>query len=147
MTVITWAPVRAPDRAIVASDDDVAPIGGVTGLVPNTTVMPCGTSGLVRYTAEKNTPSDWTVMVEVADPPGTMDRYEGEGVMAKSAVPAAIVTVRFALWVSEPLVPVICKLKVPVEAVGPADVIKLDDTPLPGGGVTGVGSVKTTLPG
>lgn len=38
-------------------------------------------------------------------------------------------------------------MKAPVEAVGPAERMRLDETPLPGGGVTGVGSVKAAPPG
>jgi hypothetical protein len=103
--------------------------------------MSSGAPELVRFTDEKNTPSDWTMMVEAADPPGGIDRYDGETVIAKSATPAAIVTSRSALRISEPLVPVTRNVNIPTEAPGPAEMIRVDDTPLPGGGVMGVGSV------
>jgi hypothetical protein len=91
----------------VRTDDVVAPIGGVTGFVPKSNVMPCGGSEIVRFTGEKNTPSDWTVIVELADPPGAIVRDDGEVVSVKSAKPAAMVTSRFTLWISGPLVPFI----------------------------------------
>jgi hypothetical protein len=49
-------------------------MGGVTGFVSNSSVIPSGAPELVRVTGEKNTPSDWTVTVEAAEPPGGMDR-------------------------------------------------------------------------
>jgi hypothetical protein len=122
-------------------------MGDVTGLVPNVNIMPSGAPELLRFTGEKNTPRDWTVIVEVADAPGGMDRYDGEAVIAKSATPAATVTSRSTLWVSMLLVPVTRNVKAPVDAVGPAEMIRVDATPLSGGGVMGVGSVKATPSG
>jgi hypothetical protein len=81
------------------------------------------------------------VIVEVADPPGEIDRYAGEAVIVKSATPAAIVTSRLVLWIVEPLFAATSNVNLPVEAPGPAEIIRVDDTPLPVGGVTGVGSV------
>jgi hypothetical protein len=48
----------APSTLAVAVDDVVPPIGGVTGFVSNSSVTPSGVPELVRFTGEKNTPSD-----------------------------------------------------------------------------------------
>ena len=101
---------------IVTADSAVQPIGGVTGFAAKSNDMPPGAPELPRFTGEKNTPSDWTAIVEVTDPPGGINRDEGEARIVKSATPAPMVTVRFTLWVSELLFPVTRKVNVPVEA-------------------------------
>jgi hypothetical protein len=42
----------------VRVDGTVPPIGGVTGFVPNSSVIPFGAPEVVRYTDEENTPTD-----------------------------------------------------------------------------------------
>jgi len=103
--VMVCFPSGAPDTLTVRTDDAVSPISGVTGFAPNTKAMPSGAPELVRLTGEKNTPSDSTIIFEAADALGGIDRYDGEATIAKSAAPAAIVTSRFNVCVSEPLVP------------------------------------------
>lgn len=49
-----------------------------------------------------------------------------------------------AVCVSEPLVPVTCRVKAPVDALELAAMVMVDDAVLPAGGVTGLAILKVT---
>jgi hypothetical protein len=93
------------------------PPGGITGFVAKEVVRPLGAPETVKSTGSENTPTDCTVTVEVADPPGVIDSDSGEVEIAKSLVPASICTDKSALRVIEPPVPITRNVKVPVEPV------------------------------
>lgn len=68
----------------------------------------------------------------------------GGAVVVVVAPPTVITMIMSTLWVSEPLEPVIRNVKVPVEAVGSALMVNVDEAELPDGGVIGLESEKVT---
>jgi len=65
-----------------------------------------------------------------------------------SVVPLAVMVIpTLALWLSEPLVPVIDKVKDPVEAEDDALTLSVEDAVEPDGGVTGPGRPIVIPPG
>ena len=51
------------------------------------------------------------------------------------------------MWLSDPLVPVTRSVKLPIEALTPALIVKVEVAVAPEGGVIGVGSEKATSVG
>ena len=111
---------------------DVAdpPDGGVTGVGLSVAVIPGG-AVVANPTALLNPLSDFTVIVEVPDPPRLIVKEDGDADIEKSGVTGAgTVTITVVEWLNESLVP--CTVTVYVPCTVPlGTVIKSVDDALP----------------
>jgi len=129
--------VEAP-TLIVRVDVAEPPAGGVTEAGLKVPVVPVGKPVIERLTAELKLFKDVIVMVEVPEPPGAIDRDEGEAPMEKSGA-AVTVSDIVVLCVRAPLVPVTVRVTVPVGVAAPTLIVRVDVAEPPAGGVTEVG--------
>jgi len=132
-------PVAAPAEAVNVNVDVALPFaGGVTGLVENAAVTPLGKPDALSVVAELKL--FWLVMVIVLVPfpPCAMVKEVGEAPIVKFGC-AAVFTVSeiVAVCTSDPEVPVIVTVAVPVVAVEEAVNVNVDDAVPFAGGVTG----------
>jgi len=138
--VIVAVPVVAVAEAVSVSVEVALPLaGGVTGFVENAAVTPVGKPVALSVVAELKL--FWLVMVTVLVPlpPCAMVSDEGEAPIVKLGC-AAVLTVRVMVvpCVSEPAVPVMVNVAVPVVAVDEAVSVKVELALPFAGGVTGL---------